>query len=84
MKRFTLPEGSKRQQINGHVFKDGSLVVSDDAAKKLQKTFCRFYGCTLEDVEVQTPDDSGDDPDPNLEIDSTKNGQPSSDSGEEE
>lgn len=77
MKKFVLPENACSNVINGHVFQDGILVVSDEDAKKLEKIFCRYYGVRMESVEESAKDaDLSDDNDPSLVKDSTKSGTP--------
>ncbi len=71
MKKFIIPEGLKSNVINGHVFKDGELIVSDEDGKKMQNSMCNFHGCQMEDV--QEPEGRDDEPDdPGLSASNTK------------
>ena len=74
MKKFVLPKNASSNVINGHVFQDGILVVSDEDAKKLEKIFCRYYGIRMESVEESANKVGSDDNDPSLTKDSTKSG----------
>lgn len=85
MKKFILPENVKSNVINGHVFKDGVLIVSDEDAKRLEKVLCRYYGVKMVDVQVQTGDvDPSSKADSSLTVDSTKGGSAPSEEEEEE
>lgn len=73
MKKFILPENSKSNVVNGHVFDEtGSLVVSDEDAKKLENMFCQFYGIKMEDVVTEDSDEDDKDEDPGLTSDNTR------------
>lgn len=74
MKKFVLPKNASSNVINGHVFQDGILVVSDEDAKRLEKIFCRYYGIRMESVEESAKKVGSDDNDPSLAKDSTKSG----------
>lgn len=54
MKRFTLPDCVKTNNLNGRIFdKDRTLTVSDDEGAKLELVLCRHYGCKVEDVSPE-------------------------------
>lgn len=73
MKKFVLPKNAPSNVINGHVFQDGILIVSDEDAKKLEKIFCRYYGIRMESVEESAKDaDSSNSNEPSLAKDFTK------------
>ncbi len=84
VKRFILPKNAKSNVVNGHVFQNGELIVSDEDGKRMAKVLCRFYGVQMEDVEVQVAGESETDPDASLSASNTKGGQSTSDSEEED
>jgi len=78
-KIFRLPKSAfkceGREQVGGHVFTDGQMVVSDDIAQLIFRKLTTFYGCTVETVvEEETTSDNGEQ-DPNLTTDETKQGE---------
>ena len=78
MKLFRKSECVKSNVINGHAFdENGTLLVSDEDAAKLELTLVRFYGCTVEDVPTDEGEfGTGGEGDPSLVASNTRDGQP--------
>lgn len=78
-KVISLPEKAfkcKGQEIvGGHRFVDGELRVSDDTAKLISHKLVTFYGCTVEDLEVEESEDGDADDAPSLSASETQGSQ---------
>jgi hypothetical protein len=76
-KKIVLPRTAFKMKgeeiVGGHRFTNGELVLSDEDANRIFRKFVNFYGCTVEDVPQEQPDeDDDDDKDPSLSSNETK------------
>ncbi len=77
MLRFNLPEAAYKckgqEVVNGKVFTDGELVVTDDVGKMIGPALLHFYDVTVEKVEeIKDEKDADPDADASLAASNTK------------